>query len=59
MVIADLLPLLVTILTNIPAAVESVHNIWNLATQDTAPTADEQSAMDAALDAAHQALQNS
>lgn len=59
MPIATLIPLLVEILGALPGAVDSVRQIWRLATQTTAPTADEQAQMDAALDAAHRVLQQS
>lgn len=57
--IATLLPLIVGILTQLPQAIAGVEQIWQLATQTTAPTAEEQAAYDAALEAAHQALQAS
>lgn len=57
--IAAVLPLLVQILAALPGAVDSVHQIWTLATQTTAPTAEEQATYDAALEAAHKALQDS
>lgn len=57
--IAVLLPLLVSILGEAPQLIASVQSIWTLASQTTAPTADEQAAFDAALDAAHKALQAS
>jgi hypothetical protein len=57
--IANILPLLVSILSEIPQAIDAVRQIWALATQTTAPTAEEQAAYDAALDAAHKALQAS
>jgi len=57
--IATLLPLLVSILGQLPSAIAAVENIWSLATQTTAPTPAEQAQYDAALDAAHKALQAS
>lgn len=57
--IASLLPVLVSILTEAPQVIDSVKSIWALATQTTAPTADEQATFDDALDAAHAALQAS
>ncbi len=59
MSIAALLPLLVSILSEAPSVVSSVESIWGLATATTAPTADEQATYDAALEAAHKALQAS
>jgi hypothetical protein len=57
--IALLLPELITILSEAPSVITNVQKIWDLATATTAPTADEQVAYDAALDAAHTALQAS
>ena len=57
--IATLLPLIVGILTEVPQAIDAVRQIWALATQNAVPTAEEQAAYDAALDAAHKALQAS
>jgi hypothetical protein len=57
--IATLLPLLVSILTELPQAIEAAKEVWALATQTTAPTPAEQTAFDAALDKAHAALQAS
>lgn len=59
MPIAALLPLITTILTGLPGAIAAVQDIWKLATQDAEPTAEEKAAYDAALDAAHKALQAS
>jgi hypothetical protein len=66
MPIAAILPLLTQLLglaaqaaVDGPKIVESVKSIWSVATSSTPPSADEQAEYDAALDAAHQALQNS
>lgn len=42
-----------------PKIVASIKNIWTVVTATTPPTADQAAEYDAALDAAHQALQNS
>jgi hypothetical protein len=55
--IAVLLPLLISILGEAPQVIAAVQSIWSLASQTTAPTAAEQAQFDAALDAAHKALQ--
>ncbi len=59
MAIATLLPLLISILGEMPQAIAAAKEIWQLATQTSAPTVEEQAAFDAALDAAHKALQAS
>jgi hypothetical protein len=59
MPLAVLIPLLIQILGEAPQVIESVREIWKLATQTTPPTAEQQSAIDAALDEAHKALQDS
>lgn len=58
-VIAELLPILLEVLAKAPGVIESVRQIWTLATQTTAPTPEEQKTFDDALDAAHKALQES
>ena len=59
MSIAEWLPIIMSMLSKAPKVIEEVKQIWALLTQATAPTADEQAAFDAALDAAHKALQAS
>jgi hypothetical protein len=66
MEIAVLLPLLTQLLglaasavVEGPKIIASVKNIWNVVTATTPPTADQDAEYVAALDAAHQALQNS
>lgn len=58
-VVATVLPLLLQILESLPSAVEDVKNIWATATSQEAPTAEQQAQVDAALEAAHKALQSS
>lgn len=64
--IATLLPLVIQLLSMTPQIVSgaedfvwSVETLWNVATAGNPPSADEQSQYDAALDAAHAALQAS
>jgi anti-sigma factor ChrR (cupin superfamily) len=57
--IAELIPILTAILTAAPQLVAEVESIWRLVTSSTAPTADQQQAIDDALAAAHKALQES
>jgi Flp pilus assembly pilin Flp len=64
--IAELLPVLLALLREAPAlvatgaeVVEGVKKIWAGVTAEVPPTADEQAEYDAALLAAHTALQNS
>lgn len=59
MPIATLLPLLTSILAEAPQVIESVKEIWSLATSTTPATADEQAAIDAAFEASYKALQAS
>lgn len=59
MPIAALLPLLIQILAAMPQTIESVREIWDLFTRETAPTPEERAAFDAALEEAHKALQAS
>lgn len=66
MPIAAILPLLTQLLAlaaqaaeDAPSIIASVKSIWSVATSKAPPTTDEQAAYDAALDAAHQALQAS
>ncbi len=56
--IATLLPILVSVLTEAPQVIDSVKKIWALASQNTAPTQEEQNSFDAALEAAHKAVQD-
>ena len=58
MPIATILPILVSILGQAPQVIDSVKRIWDLLTQTSAPTADEQAQFDAALDAANKAVQD-
>ena len=55
--IATILPLVVSILGQLPQALDAARTIWDLATKEEAPTAEEQAAFDAALEEAHQAVQ--
>jgi hypothetical protein len=57
--LTELITVLTTILTQAPQFVTEIESIWSLVTATVAPTADEQTAIDAALDAAHKALQAS
>jgi hypothetical protein len=57
--IVELLPILVGLLEQAPQVVDSVEQIWNLATSKEAPTPDQQAQIDAALEEAHKALQDS
>lgn len=59
MALATLIPLLVSILGEAPAVVESVKSIWNLATATTPATPDQQAQIDSAFEAAYQALEAS
>lgn len=58
-VIAELLPVLVKILAEAPAVVDSVEKVWELATAVTPATVAERATFDAALDVVHKALQES
>lgn len=57
--LAELIPVLTSILAQAPQVVADVKQVWSLATASTAPTTDEQAAIDAAFEAAHKALQDS
>lgn len=57
--IAAFIPLLTAILEAAPQVVAEIEAVWNMLTQQTAPTADQQAQIDAALKAAHEALQQS
>jgi hypothetical protein len=57
--LAALLPVLLNALLETPQIVAEVESIWTTATSSTAPTAEQQAAIDAALDAAHAKLQAS
>jgi len=58
MPIAVILPLLISILSQAPQVIESVKQIWDLLSDDTAPSDEEQAAFDLALEEAHKAVQN-
>lgn len=58
-ILAELIPILTSILASAPQVINDVKSIWGLATATTAPTTDEQASIDAALEAAHKALQDS
>ena len=55
--LAELIPILTAILTAAPQVVAEIESVWKLLTATTAPTADEQAAIDAALSTAHAAVQ--
>ena len=55
--LAEIIPLFVAILTAAPQVVSEIESAWKLLTATTAPTADEQAAIDAALAKAHATLQ--
>jgi hypothetical protein len=57
--LAEIIPILTAILAAAPQVVTEVEAAWKLLTATTAPTTDEQAAIDAALEAAHKALQAS
>lgn len=59
MPIAELLPLLIQILSAAPAVVNEVKQIWDMANSSTPTTPDQEAEIQAALDAAHAALQQS
>ncbi len=66
MPIATILPIAIQLLemtpqivTGVEDFVASVEKLWGVATANTAPTAEEQATYDAALNAAHAALQAS
>lgn len=59
MALATLIPLLVSILGQAPAVIDSVKSIWALATSTTPATPDEQAQIDAALEDAYKALEAS
>jgi hypothetical protein len=58
-IIAAVLPLLLQLLQETPELVEDVKTAWGLLTSSTPATTDQQAQIDAALDAAHTALQAS
>ncbi len=58
-IITAVLPVLLNLLAQTPALVEDVKRAWTLLTSQAAPTADQQAQIDAALEAAHRALQAS
>ncbi len=57
--LAELIPLITSMLTAAPQIVAEVEAMWKVLTATTAPTADEQTTIDNALEAAHKALQDS
>lgn len=58
-VIAEMVPILLQILAEAPAAVKGVEEAWKLLTTKEQPTTDQQAQIDAALEDAHRALQAS
>ena len=58
-VITAVLPVLLELLQNAPQEIESVKTAWSLLTGNTPATPDQQAQIDAALDAANEALQKS
>ncbi len=57
--IAEMLPILLSILANAPQVIEEVRSAWALLTSREPASADQQTQIDAALDEAHRALQAS
>lgn len=57
--LAEMLPILVSILAAAPQVIEEVRSAWALLTSKEAATPDQQQQIDDALDAAHKALQAS
>jgi len=57
--IAGMLPILLAILSNAPQVIQEVRDAWALLSSKETPTAEQQQAIDDALDAAHKALQAS
>ena len=57
--LAEIIPLITAILSAAPQVVAEVEAMWRVLTASTAPTTAEQATIDAALDAAHKALQAS
>ncbi len=57
--IAEMLPILLSILANAPQVIEEVRSAWALLTSKEPASTDQQAQIDAALDEAHRALQAS
>jgi hypothetical protein len=57
--LAELIPLITSMLAAAPQIVTDVEALWKVLTAKTPPTAAEQASVDAALEAAHTALQAS
>lgn len=57
-VLVALLPLILQLLQDAPAEIETIEGLWKFATSKTEPTPEQQAQVDAALEAAHQAVQN-
>ncbi len=57
--LAQIIPILTAMLTEAPQIVALVEDAWKLLTATTPATVDQQAAIDAALEAAHKALQDS
>lgn len=58
-IITAILPVLLGLLKDAPTLVADVEQAWELLTSGTPATPDEQAAIDAALEEAHNALQKS
>ena len=58
-VVEILLPALLQALSQVPSLVAEVEALWSAASAQQPPTADQQAQIDAALEAAHKALQAS
>ena len=56
--IATVLPLLISILTQAPQVIESVEKIWDMLNRDDVPSPEEQEEFDRARVAAHKAVQD-
>lgn len=55
----QILSIVASVASNAPGIIADIENAWTIATADTPPTPDQQTAYDAALDAAHKTLQDS
>lgn len=58
-ILTAMLPVLLQLLEETPALVADVKQAWDLLSTQTPPTPEQQSQIDAALDAAHAKLQAS
>ena len=58
-VLAALLPVILQLLQDAPAEIETIKGLWTYATSKTPATAEQQAAVDAALEQAHKDLQAS